>query len=101
MASAIAVGFLAVPLMMPVSAQIYRPVRDDLVAGSWEWGLWGFVLHAAGNLQRTIGSSRSITSSTARLPWRLCYFPNLMVLGIIALWQLRAQESRPGYATRR
>ena len=28
-------------------------------------------------------------------------FPNLMVLGVIALWQLRAQESRPGYATRR
>ena len=86
-ASAIAVGFLTVPLVMRVS----RPYIDLcgaillLEAGV---GLWGFVLHAEGNLR---GPSVHAFDNFiyGAPPMAPLLFPNLMVLGIIALWQLR------------
>src|ERR1700722_16824887 len=87
-ASAIAVGFLAMPLITRVS----RPYIDLcaaillLEAGV---GLWGFVLHAAANLR---GSSVHAFDNFiyGAPPMAPLLFPNLMVLGIVALWQLRA-----------
>ena len=86
-ASAIAVGFLTVPLVMRVS----RPYIDLcgaillLEAGV---GLWGFVLHAEGNLRGP--SVRAFDNFIyGAPPMAPLLFPNLMVLGIIALWQLR------------
>ena len=51
-------------------------------------GLWGFVLHAAGNLR---GPSVHAFDNFiyGAPPMAPLLFPNLMVLGIIALWQLR------------
>jgi hypothetical protein len=87
-ASAIAVGFLAMPLITRVS----RPYIDLcaaillLEAGV---GLWGFVLHAAGNLR---GPSVHAFDNFiyGAPPMAPLLFPNLMVLGIVALWQLRS-----------
>jgi len=87
-ASAIAAGFLAVPLLMRVS----RPYIDlcaavlVLEAGV---GLWGFFLHAAGNLR---GPSVHPFDNFiyGAPPMAPLLFPNLMVLGIIALWQQRS-----------
>jgi hypothetical protein len=86
-ASAIAIGFIAVPLVMRVS----RPYIDLcavillLEAGV---GLWGFILHSAGNLR---GPSVHAFDNFiyGAPPMAPLLFPNLMVLGIIGLWQLR------------
>ncbi len=98
-ASAIAIGFLAVPLMMRVSRK-YIDLCATILLLEAGIGLWGFVLHAAGNLR---GPSVHPFDNFiyGAPPMAPLLFPNLMVLGVIALWQLRAQESRPGYATRR
>jgi hypothetical protein len=87
-ASAIAVGFLAVPLMMRVSRQYIDLCVAVLVVEAGV-GLWGFFLHAAGNLR---GPSvhpfdNFIYGAPLMAP---LLFPNLMVLGVIALWQLRS-----------
>jgi hypothetical protein len=85
--SAIAVGFLVVPLFMRVS----RPYVDLCVtillleAGV---GLWGFVLHAASNLRGpSIHAFDNFIYGAP--PMAPLLFPNLMVLGVIALWGLR------------
>jgi hypothetical protein len=90
-ASAIAVGFLAVPLILRVS----RPYIDlcatilILEAGV---GLWGFILHAAGNLR---GPSVHAYDNFiyGAPPMAPLLFPNLMLLAIIGLWQLRTLET--------
>jgi hypothetical protein len=51
-------------------------------------GLWGFLLHAAGNL-RGPSTHALDTFIYGAPPMDPLLFPNLMVLGIIALWQLR------------
>jgi hypothetical protein len=55
-------------------------------------GLWGFTLHAMGNLQGPSlhAFDNFIYGAPAMAP---LLFPNLMVLGVIGLWQLRKQES--------
>lgn len=54
-------------------------------------GLWGFVLHAEGNLR---GPSVHALDDFiyGAPPMAPLLFPNLTVLGIIALWQLRTNE---------
>jgi hypothetical protein len=56
-------------------------------------GLWGFMLHAAGNLR---GPSAHVFDNViySAPPVAPLLFPNLTVLGVIALWQLRAHEAR-------
>jgi hypothetical protein len=51
-------------------------------------GLWGFILHASGNLR---GPSVHAFDNFiyGAPPMAPLLFPNLMILGIIALWQLR------------
>ena len=87
-ASAIAVGFLAVPLMMRVSRQYIELCAAALVLEAGV-GLWGFFLHAAGNLR---GPSVHPFDNFiyGAPPMAPLLFPNLMVLGIIGLWQLRS-----------
>jgi len=86
-ASAIAIGVLAVPLIVPIS----RPYIDlcaavlVLEAGV---GLWGFILHASANLRGpSVHAFDNFINGAP--PMAPLLFPNLMVLGIIALWQLR------------
>lgn len=86
-ASAIAVGFLAVPLFMRISRQyIYLCAAILLLEAGV--GLWGFILHTAGNLRGpSVHAFDNFINGAP--PMAPLLFPNLMVLGIIALWQLR------------
>ena len=86
--TAIAVGFLAVPLVLRVSRQYIEVCAAVLVLQAGV-GLWGFVLHAAGNLR---GPSVHPFDNFiyGAPPMAPLLFPNLMVLGIIGLWQLRS-----------
>jgi hypothetical protein len=92
-ASATAIGFLCVPLLMRVSRTFIDLTAAVLVLEAGV-GLWGFVLHTAGNLQGpSIHAFDNFIYGAP--PMAPLLFPNLMVLGIIGLWQLRAQEN-PG-----
>jgi hypothetical protein len=88
-ASAIAVGFLAIPLFTRVSRH-YLDLCAVILLLEAGVGLWGFVLHAAGNLR---GPSVHAFDNFiyGAPPMAPLLFPNLVVLGIIALWQLRSQ----------
>jgi hypothetical protein len=88
-ASAIAVGFLVVPLTMRVSRR-YIDLSAIILLLEAGVGLWGFLLHALGNLR---GPSVHAFDNFifGAPPLAPLLFPSLMVLGIIALWQLRAR----------
>ena len=89
-ASALGVGFLTVPLVMRVSRQFIDLCAAILLLEA-AVGLWGFILHAAGNLQGP--SIHPIDNFIyGAPPMAPLLFPNLMVLGIIGLWQLRNSE---------
>ena len=87
-ASAIAVGFLTVPLVTKVFRQ-YIDLCAAVLMLQAGVGLWGFILHALGNLR---GPSVHAFDNFiyGAPPMAPLLFPNLMVLGIIALWQLRS-----------
>jgi hypothetical protein len=86
-ASAIAVGFLAVPLIMRISRQFIDLCAAILLLEAGV-GLWGFILHASANLKGP--SVRAFDNFIyGAPPMAPLLFPNLMILGIIALWQLR------------
>jgi hypothetical protein len=86
-ASAIAVGFLAVPLLMRVS-RAYIDLCAAVLVTEAGVGLWGFVLHASANLRGpSVHAFENFIYGAP--PMAPLLFPNLMVLGIIALWQLR------------
>ncbi len=90
-ASAVAVGFLAVPLLMRISRPFIDLCAAVLVVEAGI-GLWGFILHASANLRGP--SVHAIDNFIyGAPPMAPLLFPNLMVLGIIALWQLRSNES--------
>lgn len=91
-ASAIAIGFMAVPLFLRVARQ-YIDLCAAILLLEAVVGLWGFVLHAMGNLR---GPSVQAFDNFIHgaPPMAPLLFPNLMVLGIIALWQLRLNSSR-------
>lgn len=95
-ASALAVGFLTVPLLMRVPRE-YTELCIAILLLEAGVGLWGFVLHAAGNLR---GPSPHFLDNViyGAPPMAPLLFPNLMVLGVIALWQLRAHQSKLGHA---
>jgi len=86
-ASAVAISFLSVPLLMRVSRAFIDIAAAVLVLEAGV-GLWGFVLHTMGNLQ---GPSVHAFDNFiyGAPPMAPLLFPNLMVLGIIGLWQLR------------
>ena len=56
--------------------------------------MWGFLLHANANLHGpSIHAFDNFIYGAAPLAPLL--FPNLMVLGIIGLWQMRAKSPAP------
>lgn len=93
-ASALAIGFMSVPLIMRVSRQ-YIDLCAAILLLEAGVGLWGFVLHTMGNLRGpSVHPFDNFIQGAP--PMAPLLFPNLMVLGIIALWQMRAsvQSSR-------
>jgi hypothetical protein len=91
-ASAVAIGILCVPLLMKVSRSFIDMSAAVLVVDAGV-GLWGFVLHTVGNLQGpSIHAFDNFIYGAP--PMAPLLFPNLMVLGIIGLWQLRKKEGQ-------
>lgn len=86
-ASAIAVGFLATPLLVRVSRRFISLCGVVLLAEAGV-GFWGFLLHVERNLHgpSTQPFKNFIYGAAPLAP---LLFPNLMVLGMIALWRLR------------
>lgn len=98
-ASGIAVGFLCVLLLMRVSRSFINLSAAVLLIEAGV-GLWGFVLHTMGNLRGpSIHAFDNFVYGAPALAPLL--FPNLMLLGIIGLWQLRNSKRppAPGSAT--
>jgi len=92
-ASAVAVGFLAVPLVMRVSPAFIKLCAAVLLLEA-AVGLWGFLLHTDANLHGpSIHPFDNFVNGAP--PMAPLLFPNLMVLGIIALWQLRTSVMHP------
>ncbi len=73
-ASAFAVGFLAVPLVMRVSTAVHRIMRGHPVAGSGS-GAMGLCTARRKATFMVHRSTRSIISFMGRLPWRRCFSP--------------------------
>lgn len=89
LASAIAVGFLIVPLIMTVSRR-YIELCGAVLLLQAGVGLWGFVLHVEGNLR---GPSVHAFDNFiyGAPPLAPLLFPNLVILGMIGLWRLRRE----------
>ena len=88
--SAVAIGFLCVALLRRVSRAFIHVTAAVMILEAGV-GVWGFVLHAMGNLR---GPSVHPFDNFiyGAPPMAPLLFPNLMVLGIIGLWQLREKE---------
>jgi len=90
-ASATAVGFLAVPLVMRVSRRFIHLCGAILLLEG-AVGVWGFALHAAANLRGpSIHAFDNFIYGAPPLAPLL--FPNLMLLGLIALRQLASRSA--------
>jgi hypothetical protein len=90
-ASALAVGFLAVPLWVRVS-RMYIDLCAAILLLEAAVGLWGFFLHARANLAGpSVHALENFVYGAP--PMAPLLFPNLMVLGIIGLWQMRNDEA--------
>jgi len=89
-ASAIAVGFLSVPLLMRVSRG-FIDLCGVLLVLEVAVGLWGFVLHAVGNLR---GPSLHPFDNfiNGAPPLAPLLFPNLALLGLIGIWCFRTNQ---------
>ena len=87
-ASAIAVGFLITPLLVEVSRGFISLCAAIMLAEALV-GVWGFIAHAAANLRgpSTQPFKNFVYGAPPLAP---LLFPNLMLLGMIGLWRLRA-----------
>lgn len=86
-ASAVAVGFLAVPIVERVSRSFIHLTAGILLLEAGV-GVWGFALHALGNLKGpSIHAFDNFIYGAPPLAPLL--FPNLVALGMIALWRFR------------
>jgi hypothetical protein len=92
-ASALAVGFLTVPIVVCVSRSFLNLCGLVLLLEAYV-GVWGFALHALANLR---GPSVHPFDNFlyGAPPMAPLLFPNLVVLGIIALWRLRGSQLEP------
>jgi hypothetical protein len=91
-ASALGVGFLTAPLVMRTSRSFIDLCAAVLLLEAGV-GLWGFVLHVEANLNGpSIHAFDNFINGAP--PMAPLLFPNLMVLGIIGLWQLRNNDQR-------
>jgi hypothetical protein len=90
-ASAVAVGFLVVPLLMAVTRRYLELCAAILLLES-AVGVWGFFLHGAANLR---GPSPDPLENVIHgaPPMAPLLFPNLALLAGIAVYRLRALES--------
>lgn len=89
-ASAIAVGFLAVPLLTSITRKFIDLLAAILLLEA-AVGVWGFVLHTEGNLHGpSIHPFANFIYGAP--PMAPLLFPNLMVLGMIGLWRLREMQ---------
>jgi hypothetical protein len=90
-ASAVAVGFLATPLLLRVSKEFLALCVAVLLLEAGV-GTWGFVLHAQRNLAGpSIHAFDNFIYGAPPLAPLL--FPNLVALGLLALWRLRLIQS--------
>ena len=96
-ASAMAIGFLCVPLLMRVS-RLFIDVSAAVLILEAGVGLWGFALLTMSNLR---GPSVHAFDNFiyGAPPMAPLLFPNLVVLGIIGLWQLRNNDSSEALVT--
>jgi len=91
-ASALAVGFLFIPLATKVSRQ-FLALCGALLLVEGAIGVWGFFLHGEHNLH---GPSSHMFNNLiyGAAPIAPLLFPNLMVLGLIGIWRLHMVEGR-------
>ena len=86
-ASAVAIGFLTVPLIRKVSRQFVHLTAVVLLFEAGV-GVWGFLLHALANLRGpSIYAFDNFVYGAPPLAPLL--FPNLVALGLVGLWRLR------------
>lgn len=84
-AAAFAVGFLIVPLLMPVTRK-YIGLCVGILIGEMLVGLLGFVLHALHNLHGpSVHPFDNFVYGAP--PMAPLLFPNLFLLGLIGLWR--------------
>jgi hypothetical protein len=89
-ASAFAVGFLITPLLVNVSRK-FLLVCGALLGIEIVVGTWGFVLHCLNNLHGpSIHAFDNFIYGAP--PFAPLLFPNLSILGLIALWRLLAPQ---------
>ena len=90
-ASALAVGFLLVPLLMPVTGRFLALCAGVMIFES-AIGLWGFFLHALSNLHGpSVHAFDNFVNGAP--PMAPLLFPNLAALGLIAIWRLRRAQT--------
>jgi len=86
-ASAVAIGFLCVTLLAEVPRWFIDVSAAVLILEAGV-GLWGFVLHTMANLRGpSVHAFDNFVFGAP--PMAPLLFPNLTVLGVIGLWQLR------------
>jgi hypothetical protein len=87
-ASAVAIGFMLVPLVMPVTRR-YLELTGAILLLEGGVGVWGFFLHGEANLR---GPSPSLLENVIHgaPPLAPLLFPNLVLLALIAIHRLRA-----------
>ena len=89
-ASALAIGFLLVPLVSRVSRPFLNLCGIVLVLEAMV-GIWGFVLHAMANLRGpSVHAFDNFVYGAPPLAPLL--FPNLVLLGFIGLWRFGSHE---------
>lgn len=94
-ASAIAVGFLVTPLLLRVSEK-FLVLCAGLLLLEAGVGIWGFVLHARRNLAGpSIHPFDNFIYGSP--PFAPLLFPNLVVLGLLAIWRLRMLAGTKGF----
>jgi len=85
-AGALAIGFLVMPLLVKVSRG-FLTLCVVLLLLEAAIGVWGFVLHASANLRGP--SLRAFDNFVyGAPPFAPLLFPNLVALGLLALWRL-------------
>lgn len=97
--SALAIGFLIVPFLVRVNLS-YLKLCALVLAGQAVAGLAGFAFHAASALRQP-GATLFEKILTGAPPMAPLLFPNLVVLGLIAIWVLARHLDEPQRAVQR
>jgi len=85
-ASALAIGFMLTPLLIKVSRE-YLGLCVVVLLIEAVIGVWGFVLHASANLRGpSVHAFDNFVYGAP--PFAPLLFPNLVALGLLALWRM-------------